>query len=197
MATVSPTRPTRRAARKPLIVEESEDELSFIAPEEEEVVTPAPKRSPKKASRRQTTANVETSSRKNAQSRRAKTGEGIEPSQIFDPEESVAPSEPASPSKKVSPRKRKSVAAPRGSRRMSNVPDLPCPLPTPDASMSPEPQNRESTPLADITSRALNRSPPPIVVKGDTPKIPSIDVVLEKPADIVIKLRTQAAPAVE
>jgi structural maintenance of chromosome 4 len=196
MATVSPTRPTRRAARKKVIVEESEDEISFNAPDEEEF-TPAPKRSPRKSSRRQTTANVEASPTKNARSRRAKTGEGIEPSQIFDPEDSIAPSEPSSPSKKASPRKRKSAVAPRGSRRTSTVPELPPPLPTPDASMSPEPQYRQNTPLADITSKAINRSPPPVAIKKEAPKTPSIDVVLEKPADIVIKSRSQAVPILE
>src|ERR1700761_2187566 len=129
MATVSPTRPTRRAARKKVILEESEDEVSFNAPDEEEF-TPAPKRSPRKTSRRQTTANVETSPVKNGRTRRAKTGEGIEPSQIFDPEESMAPSEPGSPSKKGSPRKRKSGAATRGGRRTSAIPEMPPPLPT-------------------------------------------------------------------
>jgi structural maintenance of chromosome 4 len=196
MATVSPTRPTRRAARKNVIVEESEDELSFNAPDEEEF-TPAPKRSPRKSSRRQTTANIEASPTKNARSRRAKTGEGIEPSQIFDPEDSIAPSEPSSPSKKASPRKRKSAAAPRGNRRTSAVPELPPPLPTPDASMSPEPQHRQSTPLADITSKAINRPPPPVAIKKEASKISSIDFVLERPADIVIKSRSQAAPILE
>src|ERR1700722_3125315 len=196
MAAVSPTRPTRRAARKNVIVEESEDELSFNAPDEEEF-TPAPKRSPRKSSRRQTTTNTEASPTKNARGRRAKTGEGIEPSQIFDPEDSIAPSEPSSPSKKASPRKRKSAVAPRGSRRTSTVPELPPPLPTPDASMSPEPQYRQNTPLADITSKAINRSPPPVAIKKEASKMPSIGIVLEKPADIVIKSRSQAVPILE
>ena len=64
--------------------------------------------------------------------------------------------------------------------------------------MSPEPQHRQSTPLADITSRAINRSPPPVAMKKEeTVKIPSIDVVLEKPADIIIKSRSQAIPITE
>ena len=193
MAAISPTRPTRRAARKNVIVEESEDELSFNAPDEEEF-TPAPKRSPRKTSRRQTTANVEKSPRKNAPSRRARTGDSIEPSQIFDPEDSI---EPGSPSKRASPRKRKSAAVGRGSQLTSTVPQMFPPLPTPEPSTSPEPRQRESTPLADITSRAINRSPPPVAIKKETPKIPSIDVVLEKPADIIIKSRSQAIPAVE
>jgi hypothetical protein len=65
MAAISPTRPTRQAASKNVIVEESEDEISFNALEEEEF-TPAPKRSSRKTSRRQTTANIETSPKKNA-----------------------------------------------------------------------------------------------------------------------------------
>src|SRR5271163_4987660 len=139
MAEVSPSRPARRAARPKVIVEESEDELSFNAKDDEEEFTPAAKRSsPRKSSRRQTTANVETSPRKNNRGRRAKTGEGIEPSEIFDPEASTMASQPSSPSKKSSPRKRKSATTSRTSHRPLIIPDMP-PLPTPAPSTSPEP----------------------------------------------------------
>ena len=43
MASVSPSRPTRRATRKPLVVDdESEDELSLIQEDRDEEFTPAP-----------------------------------------------------------------------------------------------------------------------------------------------------------
>ena len=204
MATVSPTRP-RRAARQKVIAEESEDELSFNAQQDDEedfTPAPAPKRSPRKstANRRQTTANVDITSpqKTTARNRRAKTGDGIEPSEIFDAEESMAPTEaPASPTKKASPKKRKSAMPIRGTRRSSVMPELPPPLPTPTPSQSPEPQQHESTPLSDITSRALNRSPPPIVVKKQPVHTPTIETVMEKRADIIIKSRSQAIPVIE
>lgn len=177
------------------MVEDSDDgvnDRSTIIREDEEDFTPAPKRSPRKGVRRQTTANVETSPRKSTRGgRRAKTGEGIEPSQIFDPDASIAPSEPTSPSKRASPR-RKSAVAVRNSRRTSTIPAIPA-LPTPAPSISPEPQV-QNTPLADITGR-VNRSPPPIVKQEE--KLESIESIVEKPTDIVVKSRSQALPTVE
>src|ERR1700743_1934704 len=134
MSTESPARPTRRAARKTIVVDESEDELSLIHEDNDEEFTPAPKRSPRKSTRRQTTASANPSPKKSARSRKLKTGDGIEPSQIFDPEETMPPSEPASPTKAASPRKRKSAAPTKG-RRSSVTPPVP-PLPTPEATIS-------------------------------------------------------------
>lgn len=209
MASISPVRPTRRAARRNIVVEEeSDDELlasSKIEPDDNEDFTPAPKRSPRKSGRRKTTADTQPTPRSTARGggRRAKTGEGIEPSEIFDPESSiVAPSEPpSSPSKKASPRKRKSAApTSRSTRRSSAVPEqqLPPPpsLPTPAPSVSPQPDQRESTPLADITNGAVNRSPAP-PARSEVEKISTQNTVMEKPMDIVIKSRSLAVPVAD
>ena len=195
MTNVSPSRPTRRATRKPLIVDESEDELSLIQEDQDEEFTPAPTKSPRKSTRRQTTANVVASPKKSARSRRTKTGEGIEPTQIFEPDESMAPSEPPSPLKKASPRKRKS-AAPSRSRRSSVTPSLP-PNATPEPPDSPDPLNRQSRPLTDITSKALNRTAMPQLSQKQEQPMESIERVLERPMDIVIRARAQAVPIVE
>ncbi len=89
MSAESPARPSRRATRKTIVVDESEDELSLIKEDNDEEFTPAPKRSPRKSTRRQTTASVSATPKRSARARKAKTGEGIEPTQIFDPEESL------------------------------------------------------------------------------------------------------------
>jgi structural maintenance of chromosome 4 len=195
MASVSPARPARRAARRLAVVDKSDDELkdrSTIARDEVEEFTPALKRSPRKSVRRQTTADVEISPRKPARgSRRAKTGEGIEPSEIFDPEASIGLSEPTSPSKRASPR-RKSAGPVRSSRRSSTTLEMP-PLPTPAPSKSPEPQ-APSAPLADITNR-VNRSPPPIIKPEK--KTLSINSVVEKPIDFFVKPTPHPVPTVK
>ena len=51
MSTETPSRPSRRAARRPVVLDdESEDELSFVKEEaEEEEYTPAPTKSPRKS----------------------------------------------------------------------------------------------------------------------------------------------------
>lgn len=61
--------------------------------------------------------------------------------------------------------------------------------------MSPEPQ-AESTPLADITNR-VNRSPPPQHVVKQEEKLQSIETVMEKPMEIIVKSRSQVVPVVE
>ncbi|KAI4119888.1 MAG: hypothetical protein LQ345_000146 [Seirophora villosa] len=194
MASISPARPSRRAAtRKNIVVNDSEDEVMMDVPPEDEgeEFTPAPQRSPKRASRRKTTEEP-TTPRVNVRGRRTRKTELIEPTQIFDPEESTAP-EPVSPTKKPSPRKRKSTApAKRG--RPSVAPDLPPPLPTPRTTASPEVSQLHGTPLADITNAALNEQATVSVdmQKASIPVKP-LDVVLEKPMDIVIRSRALAA----
>ncbi|KAK5202283.1 Structural maintenance of chromosomes protein 4 [Exophiala xenobiotica] len=110
MSTGSPVRPSRRATRKTIIVDESEDELSLIKEDNDEEFTPSPKRSPRKTTRRQTTASVSATPKRSARARKVKTEEGIEPTQMFDPEESLAPSEPTSPTRTPLPRKRKNAS---------------------------------------------------------------------------------------
>ena len=197
MATITPARPSRRAARRNVIVEESDDDS--VAPsqageeDDEEEFTPVAKKSPRKAGgRRKTTADVSATPKSTARTRRAKTGDDIEPSEIFDPDETATPDVPSSPTKR-SPRKRQSTAR---SKRPSIAPELAPTLPTPAPSLSPEPRQRESTPLADITSQAINRSPPP-ATQREIEKINPMATVLEKPMDIMIKSRAMTVPVVE
>jgi len=196
----SPVRPSRRAAsRRKVVVEsdEEEEELqqSKVEESEEEDFTPAPKKSPRKApaSRRKTTTTIATP-KTGGRPRKIKA-EDIEPSEIFNPEQSVQPPEPESPSKRASPRKRKS--APTRSTRASATPELPPPLPTPQATVSPEPSELHGAPLADITltlnSRPRTADSQSSVVKPISP----LDTVLEKPMDIVLKSRSTAIPVVE
>ncbi|KAG9780440.1 structural maintenance of chromosome protein, partial [Aureobasidium melanogenum] len=216
MASESPVRPSRRAARKTFVVEDdSDDELSLVKEEEnenDEEFTPAPKRSPRKSTaRRQTTGTVGsgTPRKSTTRQRKVKTGENIEPSQIFDQEQTMAPSEPpSSPTKSPSPRKQRksTTGAPRrGGRRSSATPPVP-PLPpsVPNAnanateSLDPS-RSSTSTPLKDITTKALNQSaarPQQLDLKDSAR--PMMDAPLEKPMDIVIRARAQAqaAPAV-
>ncbi|KPI44569.1 Structural maintenance of chromosomes protein 4 [Cyphellophora attinorum] len=197
MASASPARPTRRAARRNVVVEEdSEDELSMVQEEPDQEFAPVPKRaSPRKSTRRQTSAEAAPSPKKSTRTRRTRASEGIEPSQIFDAEETVPSIEPPSPTKKVaSPRKWKS-AAPTRSRRSSAVPSV-TPAPQDDASEIGIQLEAPSTPLADITSKALNR-PPPSATKVKPVQHVEPERVLEKPMDIVIRARSQVLPVVE
>lgn len=196
MTSISPARPSRRAAtRRKIIVDEAEDEIMEDAPVKEEDgddFTPAPQRSPKRTTRRKTTDEPATP-RANARGRRTRKPELIEPTQIFDPEESVAP-EPISPTKKPSPRKRKS-AAPAKRGRVSVAEELPPPLPTPKATASPEPSQIHGTPLADITSATINGQPPPSMGMQKAPVlVKPMDAVMEKPMDIVIRSRALPVP---
>lgn len=195
MSTESPVRPTHRAARKTIVVDESEDELSLIQEDKDEEFTPAPKRSPRKSTRRQTTASVTETPKRSARARKTKTGEGIEPTQIFDPEQSGIPSEPSSPTRTTSPRKRKSTS-PRKGRRSSVIPPVPA-LPTPAPSASPDPEQTQATPLKDITSKALNQNATPQLQNDLVKAARPMDMALEKPMDIVIRARSQAVPTVD
>lgn len=199
MASTSPTRPSRRAAtRKKIVADDSEDEVMQDIPmeeNEEEDFTPAPRKSPKRTARRKTTEEP-TTPRANARTRRTRKTEVIEPTQIFDPQETMAP-EPVSPTKKPSPRKRKS-AEPTRKGRVSVAEDLPPPLPTPKATASPEPSQLHGTPLADITSTAINGQPPaPTEIQKASIPVKPMDIILEKPMDIVIRTRALAEPPKE
>ncbi|KAL8862522.1 MAG: hypothetical protein Q9178_001020 [Gyalolechia marmorata] len=198
MASLSPARPSRRAAtRKTLVLDDSDDETTNnarIEQDDGDDFTPAPQKSPRRTTRRKTTEEP-TTPRAINRGRRTRKTEVLEPSQIFDPQESVAP-EPISPTKKPSPRKRKSVAPARNGRP-SGV-DLPPPLPSPRATASPEPSQSHGTPLADITHTAINGQPHAPI---DTPKaflpVKPMDTVLEKPMDIVIRSRALGMPPAE
>lgn len=194
MATISPTRPSRRAAsRSKVVVEESDDEnMRGMSGEEDdgEDFTPAPLRSPKRQTRRKTT-EVPSIPRTAARTRRTRTGESVEPSEIFDPEESIKP-EPVSPTKKASPRKRKS-AAPTKKVRSSVAVDAVPPMPTPKPSTSPEPSQLHGTPLADITD-TLNEQAPTANNRKEILGVKALDTILEKPMDIVVRSRALAVP---
>lgn len=196
MATISPTRPSRRAAtRRKVVAEDSDDEDHEGTQKQdegsEEDFTPASSRSPRRQTRRKTTGAPPTP-RSAARGRRVKTGETIETSQIFDPTETLPP-EPVSPTKKTSPRKRKSVPAPRKGRA-SVTPELPPPLPTPKPSETPEPPQLHGTPLADITNATINEQRHPAETQKESVKLKPVERVLEKPMDIVVRSRALAVP---
>ena len=169
---------------------------SKLQEDSEEEFAPATKRSPRKApqSRRKTTNSIAATPRTGGRSKKILANENIDPSEIFDPEQTVQP-EPDSPSKKASPRKRKS--APVRKPRASATPELPPPLPTPQASVSPEPSELHGSPLADITE-TLNDRPRTADSQASAVKpINAMDTILERPMDIVLKSRSMAVPVVE
>ena len=153
--------------------------------------TPAPQRSPRRQTRRKTT-DVPLTPRTTARARRVRTGDSVEPSQIFNPEESMPP-EPVSPAKKPSPRKRKSAAPAKKVRAFVSV-ESPPQMPTPKPSTSPEPSQLHGTLLADITNAAINEQAPATNSQKDFVAVEPMDTVLEKPMDIVMRSRALAVP---
>ena len=194
IATISPTRPSRRAvSRRKVVIDESDDEsMGGVGggEDDEEDFTPVPQRSPRRQTRRKT-SEVPSTQRSTARTRRARTGESVEPSEIFDPNESIK-TEPVSPTKKASPRKRKSAAPTKGARSSVALDTLPS-LPTPKPSRSPEPSQSHGAPLADITDSLNERAPPPKDQK-EFVAVKALDTILEKPMDIVVRSRALAAP---
>ncbi|KAL8831236.1 MAG: hypothetical protein Q9191_000983 [Dirinaria sp. TL-2023a] len=197
MATVSPSRPSRRAAAARKVVMEDSDDEDLGGPikeepmDEEEDFTPAPQRSPRRQTRRKTT-QVSATPRTAARSRRARTGESIEPSQIFEPQDTFPP-EPLSPSKKGSPRKRKSVQPSRKGHVSVAVDSAP-PLPTPEPLTSVEASQLHGAPLADITDAAINEQR--LAADSQKASLPAkpMETAMEKPMDIVIRSRALAVP---
>ena len=193
MASISPTRPSRRAAaRKKVVVDESDGEDTVMQEDtrddDAEEFTPAPQRSagPPRINRR-TTTGVTPTPRTATRTRKTRTGEGIEPSQIFDPEENDPPV-PVSPTKRASPKKRKSAAPSK--KRSSSVSMDPPPLPTPQPSVTPEPSQIYNTPLGDITSTTVNEQATSASdIKKEFVKLKPMDTILEKPRDIVVRTR--------
>ncbi|KAI9841220.1 MAG: hypothetical protein M1838_003665 [Thelocarpon superellum] len=198
MATISPTRPSRRAATRRQILDESDEEVptrdqtTQEDDESGEDFTPASRQSPRRQSRRKTTNVVPATPRTAARRRRTRTGESIEPSAVFEPDQSEM-HDPDSPTKRASPKKRKSLSAVKS--RPSAVSHRPPPLPTPAPSMSPEPTIAPSVPLGDITETTINQSPttrgPVESVEPAQPVKPApIESPVLKPMDIVLKSRT-------
>ena len=193
MASISPTRPSRRAAtKKKIIVDDSDEDVGTtkVAQDDEEEFTPAPQRSPQRQSRRKTTSVPPTPATA-VRNRRTRTGDCIEPSQIFNPEESIPPLA-LSPTKQTSPRKRKSTAPIR--KRRTSVSVDPPQLPTPQPSVTPELSQLHGTPLADITKATINGRPITADSQKEVVKIKPLDTVLEKPMDIVIRTRALGVP---
>jgi len=227
MPVVSPEKPARRAATRRKVVAESSDEDEYTmrqqVDESEEEFTPAPQRSP----RRRKTTDVPTTPRTIVRNRRTRTGESVEPSQIFSPAESNV-SESVSPVKKPAPRKRQSVRASRKSRvsiasdapTIPEISEIPPPLPTPKPSLSPEPEQsenyngdplatpkpsatleptikREATPLADITETSVNERTPVPLKQREIVKVNTQVTQMERPMDIVIRARNTQMPATQ
>ncbi|MCJ1359752.1 MAG: hypothetical protein MMC33_009754 [Icmadophila ericetorum] len=192
------TRPSRRAAaRKQLVVNDSDEEVVRSEPkqdESEEDFTPAPQRSPKRPSRR-TTTGAPPPPRAAGRRGRPKTAENLEPSQIFDPDETITPTA-ASPTKRGSPRKRKSAAPPRQSRvgASTSTPNMDINKPL----VILAPPKPQGTPLGDITNAAINEQPASLIDLESRPlQIKPLNTVMEKPMDIVIRTRALAAPATQ
>lgn len=171
----SPVRPSRRAAtRRKVVVDEEEEEgsdggQSVVSrqdddEEEDEEFTPAPKTS-RGSPRRKTLGDATT--RRRTAARRTTVESSIEPSHVFSPPPEDGTEEPESPTKK-SPPKRRSVkdARARKSRasRVSIATDLeedrPPPLPTPQASASPEPRDTSSRHGTPLTEMSINEQTP-------------------------------------
>lgn len=200
MASISPTRPSRRAAtRKKIIVDESEDDELRGVPQpepmdEEEDFTPAPERSPRRQTR-QKTAEVPPTPSAAGRTRRTRKTESIEPSQLFDAEETIHP-EPVSPPKKASPRRRKSAPTVRKKGTSTSLDSAP-PLPAPKALVTPETTQLHGTPLADITNATINEQTIPAENEKTFVPTKALDTVLEKPMDIVVRSRALAVPQVQ
>ena len=196
MTTISPIRPSRRAAaRKKVVVEDSDEEMLDAMPVgEDDNFTPAPQRSPRRQTRRKTT-DVPPTPRMAARRRATRQIEELEASQMFDPEPSLPP-EPMSPSKKASPRKRTS-AAPSKKSRVSVSIDPPTSLLTPQPSATPEISQLHGTPLGDITDATINEQPALMKFEKDLAQVKPLETLLEKPMDIVVRSRALGVPPVQ
>ena len=194
MSTISPTRPSRRAAtRRKVVIDDSDEDESLPGQQQEqeddgEDFTPAPQRSPRRQTRRKT--DVPSTPKTTGRTRRARTGDDVEPPEIFGAELSA---EPVSPTKRASPRKRKATASSRKTRT-SFMDQDPSQLPTPKPSVTPEPSQPHGTPLADITEAVVNEQAPPANSQKTFVAVKALDTVLEKPMDIVIRSRALAVP---
>ena len=195
MATLSPTRPSRRVAAKKNVVasDSNEDDVvndTVAQEDDEDEFTPAPARSPKRLSRRRTN-DMPSTPRTATRNRRTKTGEDIEPPEMFKANETVL-STPVSPTKKVSPRKRRSTALTKTSCT-SKSSEIPVP-PSPHISIFPEPFELLSQPLSDITNSTINEQAAAPESQKSFVKVKPLDTILEKPMDIVVRTRALGVP---
>ncbi|KAL6721293.1 Structural maintenance of chromosomes protein 4 [Lecanora helva] len=195
MSNVSPSRPSRRVAARRKIIDDDSDEENLPdsrGSEDGDEFTPAPQQSPKRQNRRKTT-EVSSTTRATARSRRTKTGDSMEPTQILDRDASTILPEPKSPTKRGSPKKRRS-AAPSSKSLVPVAIDEPTRLPTPKPSVTPEPSHLHGVPLADVTQAVINEQVTPVKAQKEVVTVKALDTVLEKPMDIVIRSRALAAP---
>lgn len=199
MTSISPRRPTRRAAtRIKDLVDDSDQENGEIpikAEDDEDDFMPASQRSPRRPSRRKTT-DAPPTPRTAVRTRRVKTGEDVEASQLFDQGlDQSTPNQPASPTKRGSPRKRKSAAPPKKIRGSASVEDAPLLTPRPPKLL--DTSDRPGKPLADITETKINEQ----IHAADSQKqfvaTKALETVMEKPMDIVIRSRALAIPPVQ
>lgn len=190
--------------------------------ENEEEYTPVAKKPAAKRGGRRKTADAPTPSarRQSRRGRRTTAADEVDSSHIdssqviesveeAEEEQStvVAPAEePESPSNNVrAVQKRKSVANSRKSRTSATPTPERSSLPTPSPSASPEASSRShrdaASPLADITSSAVNKTPSPEKraeeSKSQISIINPMSTKLEKPMDIMIKSRSLAMPTIE
>ena len=195
MSSASPTRPSRRAtSRKKIILEESNEEnLTFKSrdADEDDFTPTVPQRSPRRQIRRKT-AEVPPTPRTAARSRRAKTGENMQPSEILESDQ-IPPPLPLSPTKKSSPRKHRNAVPSKKSRPPQSEDNLQQ-LPTPKSSVTPEPVELGSIPLQDITHTVNNEQPSVSNSQKTFHAVKPMNTVLERPMDIVIRSKALAAP---
>ncbi|KAI9886590.1 MAG: hypothetical protein M1823_001632 [Watsoniomyces obsoletus] len=201
MSGVSPKRPARRAAtRRRMVVDSSDEEVvdAGSPPEDDsEEFTPAPQRSPRRQSRRKTTASISQTPRTATRRSRPKTGDAMEVSmlelQAEEPSQLRSPTR--SPTRRTSPRKRTTMSM--GMQSQPNISIPPPVMATLRPSPSPEPSKVQSTPLGDITDMATNIQLPAMQkVEGNTVRPMPPPPIMEKPMDIVIRSRAmpQTAP---
>ena len=201
MSAASPTRPSRRAAARKTIVDDSSDEemgnTTRATAQDEEDFEPEPARSPRKSrtSRASTAASTtSTAPRRGRPKRNVTPAAGLEPSEVFDPDQTAGTVVQETPVKRAaSPRKRKSVA-------VKKAPELPPPTPKTEVKMEPG-----ASPLGDITTLTINSTKMDETqdetrmdeTQATVRPIKALDTVMEKPMDIVLKSRTMVIPTVE
>ena len=184
------------AVRKRVVVVKNsdEDDVANMAAqdEDEDQFTPGQACSPTRLFR-QKTVDISSTPKIAARTRVAKNGESIEPSEVFNPNES-APLTPISPTKLASLRKRRSATSTKATSTRASISLRMPTLPTRHKSVTPEPFQSNSTPLADITSSTLNEQATVPEDQKNFTKIEPPGTILEKPMDIVVRTRALGIP---
>ena len=189
--TARSTRSTRSAAlrKKDVTIEPSHDaqQNNQTNPEPELPQAMESRRSPRKSLRR-ITMETAPESRIDTNAQQATQDQENRPQHSSTEVEGTLPKSP-----EATPKKRRSIAA---NKSVASIEDA-NQLPTPQSSVTPEPQAVEKTPLADITKTVVNGQMP-----QETPSKTTMDVTKtimtlpEKPMDIVIRTRAAGVPKV-